>query len=201
MNKLIKLTIQYQKENSNELFNDIIEIIIPIIRHRIRDIPSMYQEDVLQEILMKVDRMLKKFKITNHNVSDKFVNNFLTKYQDIINEFESEYEMFCAENQLLTYIVKICNSSVNDYYRQHKNNTVSLNQKDKNEIELIEMIQDKNADFMTFCNRIDLSNDEHKIMDLIMKEERISQKEIGKILGISQQAVSKRLKKIKNKFR
>ena len=63
MNKLIKLIIDYQTLNNNETFERIIIKLDPIINDYLLDIPSIYKEDVKQEILMSTDKMIKNLKL------------------------------------------------------------------------------------------------------------------------------------------
>jgi hypothetical protein len=132
MNKLIKLVILYQKNTKNEIFKEIVESLTPMIRSFIKSISILYQDDVYQEIIMLLDKAIKKFKTDTINIDYKYLDNFKIKYPDIESNLDYEYRLFCKENQLINYIKKICNSCINDFYRQNKIKHISLNLKNKN---------------------------------------------------------------------
>lgn len=194
MNKLIKLVYSYQQCINDDTFNEIVEILNPIIKHQINNIPLFDQEDVYQEILMKISKRIFKFNLINYPTSNQYIDNFKTKYKIIKEEFDNEYRLFCLENQFIKYIIKICKSCISEYYRQNKHKTISLDQKVYKYIELPDTFckSNKTGNFDYFK----LTKDDQYLLDLLINK-KYTQKEIGQILGISQQAVCKKIKKIK----
>ena len=194
MNKLIKLVKKFQQSSNDNTFSDIVDILNPIIKHQIENIPSYYQDDIYQEILMKISKALLRFNLDNQLISNEYRNSFMAKYGKIVSEFDNEYKLFCFENQFIKYIIKICKSCVSDYYRHNKTKNISLNKKDHNQIELIDTICESIN--LAHNDILDLNSEDLFIIDLWINK-KYTQKEIGQILGISQQAVCKRIKKIK----
>jgi len=194
MNKLIKLVYSYQQCINDDTFGEIVEILNPIIKHQINNIPLFDQEDVYQEILMKISERIFKFDLINYPTSNQYIDNFKTKYKIIKEEFDNEYRLFCLENQFIKYIIKICKSCISEYYRQNMHKTISLDQKVYEYIELPDTVCkfNKTGNFDYFK----LTKDDQYLLDLLINK-KYTQKEIGQVLGISQQAVSKKIKKIK----
>lgn len=201
MNKLIKLVILYQKDTKNEIFKEIVESLTPMIRSFIKSIPILYQDDVYQEIIMLLDKAIKKFKTDNINIDYKYLDNFKIKYPDIESNLDYEYRLFCKENQLINYFKKICNSCINDFYRQNKIKHISLNQKNKNQIELLDLIKDNEINEFSLYETYDLLEEEYQLLCLMLNKNKYTQKQIGQILGISQQAVNKRIQKLRKKLK
>ena len=83
MNKLIKLVYSYQQCINDDTFSEIVEILNPIIKHQINNIPLFDQEDVYQEILMKISERIFKFDLINYPTSNQYIDNFKTKYKII----------------------------------------------------------------------------------------------------------------------
>ena len=194
MNKLIKLVYSYQQCINDDTFGEIVEILNPIIKHQINNIPLFDQEDVYQEILMKISERIFKFDLINYPISNQYIDNFKTKYKIIKEEFNNEYRLFCLENQFIKYIIKICKSCISEYYRQNKHKTFSLDQKVYEYIELSDTVckSNKTVNFDYFK----LKKEDQYLLDLLINK-KYTQKEIGQVLGISQQAVCKKIQKIK----
>lgn len=194
MNKLIKLVYSYQQCKNDDTFSEIVEILNPIIKHQINNIPLFDQEDVYQEILMKISERIFKFDLINYPTSNQYIDNFKTKYKIIKEEFDNEYRLFCLENQFIKYIIKICKSCISEYYRQNMHKTISLDQKvyEYNELSDTVCKSNKTGNFDYFK----LTKEDQYLLDLLINK-KYTQKEIGQILGISQQAVCKKIKKIK----
>ena len=157
MNKLIKLIIDYQTLNNNETFERIIIKLDPIINDYLLDIPSIYKEDVKQEILMSTDKMIKKFKIKSEIINEKkYFDNFMAK-KNLLNNYKSnindnfqlnqEFILFCNQNQFYNYFIKIIKSKIADFYKYYDTNIISLNSKiiEQNE-QIIELLQGGNKD-------------------------------------------------------
>ena len=189
MNKLIKLVNSYQQCINDDTFSEIVEILNPIIKHQINNIPLFDQEDVYQEILMKISERIFKFDLINYPISNQYIDNFKTKYKIIKEEFNNEYRLFCLENQFIKYIIKICKSCISEYYRQSKHKTFSLDQKVYEYIELFDTVckSNKTVNFDYFK----LKKEDQYLLDLLINK-KYTQKEIGQVLGISQQAVCKK---------
>lgn len=120
----------------------------------------------------------------------------------------NEFYLFCNQNQFKNYINKVLNNKLIDFIRTNKIDReikiISLNiVNDYDGEELLYKIPDTNSS--KIYSEIDyslLTNKEVEFLNLFYKDnEKLTEIEVANILGISQQAVSKRLIKIKNKLK
>lgn len=228
MNKLIKKVILYQRTQDNLTFNEIIIDLRENIDIQKVKIPKKYRTDLEQELLIEIYKGIINYKPKNQIISNntnideidelysriienKYFESFKNKYRiknhnnkiKIINEFY----LFCNENQFKNYINKICERTRIDFYRTYKINEeikiISLNLMNDDNDELLNHIIDPSTlpkrDLMNYEL---LTSDDIYFLNILYKDNiKLTQREIAEILGISQQAVSKRLNKIKNKLK
>lgn len=207
MNKLIKNIIKYQESKEEYLFNNIIKDINYIIKKHLNKVDSNYKEDIYQEILMSIYKVINKFKIKTLNNDLTYLNNFIDKYQ-IKNNLQIdllyEYNLFCNENQFRKYIDKTCLFIKCKYIRDNEKhlNKVSLNTIVEENIELIDLVKDNQKLFANINVLEDiLKKEEIDFISSFIEGGRIlTQKEVASKLGISQQLVSYRFNKIKKKL-
>lgn len=203
MNKLIKLVIDYQKTFQNEIYEEIIKLLNPVIEIALQSVPIFYKDDIRQEILLNIYQVIKKYQLRDN--SNKYMTNFIKQYQQnpllskmTDKELKLEYYLFCNENQLKKYISKTIKTKIIDYLRKYNNNYIHLNIKMTDKTELLDYIQDRpkyKFDLNTLC----LNCDERFLLDLLIN--KFTEKQIGNILGITQQAVNKRKKKLLKKIK
>ena len=152
--------------------------------------------------------------IIKHKYYDSFKVKFvefksldILKTNDIIKMI-NEFYLFCNQNQFKNYINKVLNNKLIDFIRTSKIDReikiISLNiVNDYDGEELLYKIPDTNSS--KIYSEIDyslLTNKEVEFLNLFYKDnEKLTEIEVANILGISQQAVSKRLIKIKNKLK
>ena len=152
--------------------------------------------------------------IIKHKYYDSFKVKFvefksldILKTNDIIKMI-NEFYLFCNQNQFKNYINKVLNNKLIDFIRTNKIDReikiISLNiVNDYDGEELLYKIPDTNSS--KIYSEIDyslLTNKEVEFLNLFYKDnEKLTEIEVANILGISQQAVSKRLIKIKNKLK
>ena len=228
MNKLIKKVILYQRTQDNLTFNEIIIDLRENIDIQKVKIPKKYRTDLEQELLIEIYKGIINYKPKNQIISNitnideidelysriienKYFESFKNKYRinnhnnkiKIINEFY----LFCNENQFKKYINKICERTRIDFYRTYKINEeikiISLNSmNDDNDDLLNNLIDPSTLPKSNFINSELLTIDDIAFLNLFLKNnKKITQSEVAEVLGTSQQAVSKRLKKIKNKLK
>lgn len=196
MNKLIKSIIKYQQTKDDDTFNKIIKDINYIINKNLKKLDKEYKDDLKQEILMSIFKVVNNFKIKTLNTDLSYIDNFKEKYKNLTNyNMEEEYNLFCNENQFRKYIDILCKNKVIDFIRKEKHeNVISLNNLVDENNELLDMIKDEKIKE----KEIIFSSKNLEFLNHFIENDRIlTQKEVAKKLGISQQAVSKKLKKIK----
>ena len=196
MNKLIKNIIKYQQTKENDTFNKIIKDINNIINKHLKNLEKNNKDDLKQEILMSIFKVVNNFKIKTLNADLSYIDNFKEKYKNETNyNFEEEYNLFCNENQFRKYIDLLCKNKVIDFIRKEKQeNIISLNKLVDENTELLELIKEKEIKDI----KILYSSKDLEFLNNFIEENRIlTQKEVAKKLCVSQQAVSKKLKKIK----
>ena len=199
MNKLIKSIIKYQQTKENDTFNKIIKDINYIINKNLKKLDKEYKDDLKQEILMSIFKVVNNFKIKTLNTDLSYIDNFKEKYKNVTNyNMEEEYNLFCNENQFRKYIEVLCKNKVIDFIRKEKHeNVISLNNLVDEKNELLDIIKDEKIKE----KEITFSSKNLEFLNHFIENDRIlTQKEVAKKLGISQQAVSKKIKKIKNFF-
>lgn len=200
MNKLIKNIIRYQQTKKNDTFNKIIKDINYIINKNLKKLDKEYKDDLKQEILMSIFKVVNNFKIKNLNADLSYIDNFKEKYKNETNyNFEEEYNLFCNENQFRKYINILCKNKVIDFIRKEKQeNIISLNRLVDENTELLELIKEKEIKDI----KILYSSKDLEFLNNFIEENRIlTQKEVAKKLGTSQQVISYKIKKIKEKLK
>lgn len=225
MNQLIKLVEKYQKEESDIILNLIFEKIKPMLIKYRNKVPKFYQDDLNQEMLMRTHKLIKDFKINSNykiilvneeNIDYKLIENnlYLQKFLKIYqretldnSKLNQEYNLFCNEKQFINCLNIRLKSTYIDFIKKNKNyinqNIISLNQINLENIEMIDAIIDDFEPIETLLlGKHNLTNDElNFILEFMEKGRILSETKVGKKLGISQQAVNKRKKKIINKYK
>ena len=115
-----------------------------------------------------------------------------------------EFNLFCNENQFIKYLIISFNNNVksfNDQYRKEQpSKPISLNLMINDEIEYIDLIKDETKNFKIFDENL-LSKKDKKFLSLFLENNKILKGvEVASKLGITQQAVSIRLKRIREKY-
>lgn len=228
MNKLIKKVLLYQRNRDDELLNEIINNLRKNIDVQKAKIPERYKSDLEQELSIEIFKGIINYKPKNKIISKKIIIDEINElYNQIIKNryFESfknkykidsykskikiinEFYLFYNENQFKNYINKICERTRIDFYRTYKIKDeikiISLNLMNDDNDELLNHIIDPSTlpkrDLMNYEL---LTSEDISFLNILYKDNiKLAQCEIAKMLGISQQAISKRLNKIKNKLK
>ena len=146
---------------------------------------------------------------------NKYFNAFVSKYKLELYEFDFqnvnyidllfyEFNLFCNENQFIKYLnvsLKRKVYSFNSQYRKEQlNKPISLNIMINDEIEYIDLINDEIKSFHKFDESL-LSKRDKKFLSLFFENDKILKGvEVANKLGVTQQAVSVRLKRIREKY-
>lgn len=167
--------------------------------------------NILYEINIELVKNIKErnyYKILN----EKYVNGYEEKYGDMVlvmyqnekiqdSELILELSYFCNENQFINYINKSINSAFVNFVRNKKseyNINIKRERRKKNKIEEVNYLELLDQLFLKY----NLLDEEKKFLKMFIENNKlISEKTVGRKLGISQQAVNKRKKKITNKLK
>lgn len=157
------------------------------------------------------------FKNINDIFNNKYLLGFLNKYgkelfkeacinKNKIEEFIYEFNMFSNENQFFNYLNRALYRETAYFYRKNhiKENTenISLNTIVANGIEMIDTIPDEKIDNRGLIYIDDLLSDEDIMFlsNFYDGKRIISGKAVAKKLGVTQQAVSSRLRRLEKRY-
>ena len=178
-----------------------------IIHYEIKPI-HLLVENFNKENFIKLKES--NFSNVNQIFNHSYLSAFFQKYEtnlfkrafiqkDALNNFLYEYELFCNESQLFRYMNKKLKYVCCDFMRKYKKlEIISLDTLD----DASEYMVDNSKSKMSFFENLDLSEDEIQFLrHFIHKGRKVTEMEVAKELGISQQAVHKRKKKIVEKYK
>lgn len=157
------------------------------------------------------------FKNINDICNNKYLLGFINKYgkelfkeacinKNKIEEFIYEFNMFSNENQFFNYLNRALYRETAYFYRKNhiKENTenISLNTIVGDGIEMIDTIPDEKIDNRALIYIKDLLSDEDiKFLSNFYEGKRVLlEKEVAKKLGVTQQAVSSRFKRLRKRY-
>ena len=218
MNQLIKLILQYQNSNSDEIFEKIVNKLMNLIKFYSNKMKKN-KDDLYQELLMKLHYVTTKFQIIDYYeksneinlnlikekiIRDKYINGFILKYgedyfdnsfknKENLENFLMEYNLFCNENQFIKYLNKTFKNTVISFYKKESANQIR-----------------ENIDYILINENIKENNEKINWDEMTSKEKKIleyfyifnkTEKEVSSIIGISQQGVNKRKRKILEKYK
>ena len=219
VNNLIKLVIKYKEESTNNTFDKIVLKLNGLLLVYLKKVESYYREDLNQELLIGIYKTLRMFKI-NTNILNKddlvkddsnpYVINFNEKYglelsikhlsENDLEYYLNELILFCNQNQFLKYVDKTLNNICIDFFRKHKKEINKLIIKvDETEFVDRKTINPHSNIFLESDYKFD-KEDLDFLKQFIEDDRILTEKEVGEKLGISQQAVNKRKKAIKQKY-
>jgi len=218
MNRLIKMVLCCKLSFKDELFNKIMLMLDKKIEYYVKDIETDDRDDVIQNIINKIYKLIHEFKMididleyiefikefyklkNNNETLIISLKNFYFAYEDNIdiifnmNELYYEYNLYCNENQFKKYINKLCENSVNDYYRDKSKEKEYRTNYNSN--------SDNSSCYFDILNNLNINSKDIEFIKLFFyKNRRLKDLEVSKRLGVSKQAVSKRKKRIENKYK
>lgn len=205
---LIKIN-KFKKERNDEVFDNIVDSLKGFLKPYLKKVDACFRDDLYQEILMGLFKSCLLFKIIDFN-KIKSNSNYDFYYKNFLNEkkIEIDEEDFVIYFNLITFIkfinemiINVIKDFVKSRYYFESKNTDSLNILIYDE-ELINLIFDSSYEEEVSLIKAFklLDNDEIKFLDAFLKNGQVlSQREVAIKFGITQQAVSKKLNKIKKK--
>lgn len=189
MNELIKDIEKYQKENKNVYFLKIYNRLDKIISYKIQLVKD--KEDVKQLIYLNIILFIRKFKIKEIETKDNY-DKFIKENKEKNCNLKNEFKYYCNEKQFLKYFNKIIDTTIKKYYRDNKKHTNNLSINDNIDISNTSNVSLKD---------IFLKKDYEFLFNFIENDTLLTEQEVAKKLGITQQAVNKRKKKICKKYK
>lgn len=199
-----------------DLYQELVYRLFMVIKKfKFRMIESIDTSLFNQNILNILEE--NNFKNINDIFNNKYLLGFINKYgkelfkeacinKNKIEEFMYEFNMFSNENQFFNYLNRALYRETAYFYRKNhiKENTenISLNTIVGDGIEMIDTIPDENIDNRAFIYIKDLLSDEDiKFLSNFYEGKRVLiGKEVAKKLGVTQQAVSSRFKRLRKRY-
>jgi RNA polymerase sigma factor (sigma-70 family) len=196
MKTLDELALEYKKTKNKNLLNNLFILLQPMLKKkseyifyhkqfkcgnssvRLCNTKKVELDDIIQELNLEVLRI-----IDNYDVSRPFKNYFFSTLWDWrpdfirTGNFGKEINMVISENILAT----------------DENTNFLDNMADPNSVQATD-------DTPIFQKFTDLTDQEKKVMNLLMKNNKINQSQIAKIIGVTQQRVGQIINKLKNKY-
>lgn len=128
------------------------------------------------------------------NIYDKLMSN-----PKLINGFKLLFESYLGNAKIINYISKICDYKILEYNRK-QNYILSLNRTTESGDEYINLIEDVEINNFTIDDLYMLNKDEVAFLKSFYKYGYLKmQDELAIEHGVTQQSISKKFKKIKNK--
>lgn len=229
MNLIIKLILEYQREKSDNVFEHLVFLLKDKIGYFLRNVPDDDKDDVRQEMLIGLYQLTLRFnfglvfldksrfteenlrKMTEKNfrnadevMKQELLRLFLKKYGSdlFLSAFHDpearekwlyEYWMFCNEIQFIGYLNRVFGGKVSDYFRKRRreiNSDVRL------------YFDAFSSETRLYPHARILSDEDVGFLKRFIRNGRVlSETEVGKQLGITQQAVNKRKKRIAVKYK
>ncbi len=214
MNKLIKMVIEYKNNKEDILFNKIIEELRGKIINAESKVNAKEKDDYHQQLLFRIYKLINKIKILQLEKEEAkkritffdFLKITNLKEEDVINNAENfnNYNLFNNEVQFLSMLKTMENNLYKDYKRKMFKETrfVPLDITHEYIFKLEKKEYSLKEHLIEIINKYLLSEQESQfLLCFIENNEVLDEKTISLKLGITQQAVNKRKKKILEKIR
>lgn len=196
---IIKKVIKYQETCDEQIFESLLNDFDLLIKKYTKKVDKVDQEDIYQELLMKLFKIVKHFKIKNYQVDETYYKSFRNTIKDK-SESHLEYVLFCNQNQFLKYLKVTFQNTINSYFRKQQENYIF------DVIDDIDQIEDycefKQSSFKKLIEETSLSLKDKEFLSLFIEDDRIlTEQKVALKLKITQQAVNKRKNKILKKIK
>lgn len=209
MNQLIKWIQEYQNSKEDYLFEMIVKKVEKIIYSHLRKVSKQYKDDVYQEMLMGLYRLLQTFKIREHEENADYLNNFSLAFDEgnaKEKNWKEEYQYFCNEKQFIECLNKRLHSVYVDFLRrlsyEMSLEICNFDIEDDRNIEVRDKTEEYKETDYELLKHYGMSDKEITFLKNFIDGQCIlTEKAVGIKLGISQQAVHKRKKKIVEKYK
>jgi len=214
----------YSKFNNNsivqdQLFEEIIQEINPIITNELKAIPHFLRDDMKQEVMLKIFKIFKeqkyKLKLDKLSINNQSLKKFISEskeneklYQESFlsnekyNLFINSYIKYAANIKLCAYVKRAIRNCKIDYLKKYyREKFISLNEINDG-TEMIDLIEDEKQSKLDYHFLSLLPKDDIAFLKLFLQNNSVlSQSEVAKKMNVSQQYVSKRLKQIIEKIK
>jgi len=211
INHVIKLVQKYQKTKSDFLFEEIIYEFESCINYQLTLVNQYFHEDLRQELLNVIYLMILKFKINleleGELESNEKLLNFKKKYfeksKKPLKVIAREYQLFKNEKQFRKYVLRACSNVRRNFQRKEIKKyemQESLNKVVSDDTELLELIEVKKDEFINVLDELN-QEDRDYLKDFIKSGIWLTMKDVAKEKGVSPQAVSAKINKIRKKLR
>lgn len=209
MNQLIKWIQKYQNSKEDYLFEMIVKKEEKIIYYHLQKVSKKYKDDVYQEMLIGLYRLLQTFEIREHEENADYLNKFFLVFnEESIKEenWRQEYQYFCNEKQFIECLNKRLHSIYVDFLRrlsyEMSLEICNFDIEDDRNIEVRDKTEEYKEKDYELLKDYGISDKEITFLKNFIDGQCIlTEKEVGIKLGISQQAVHKRKKKIIEKYK
>lgn len=212
MNKVKPIRVGYKEDVIQELKTNLFSVINIAIYKNVELPVSIFNEDNLSFLKSK-DYSVEAIVSVFHN---KYIKNYIDEVGIVILEeafqkkeksqkFMMNFSKFCFRNQFFNILDKRFDSVIAAFYR---NNTdyltkeqLMLNRETEEGDEYIDLIPDHSQRKISF-EKLGFSKKDIDFLNLFIDGDKVySQTEVAKMLGTSQQYISKKIKKIRKKYK
>ena len=226
MNNTIKLVIDYQKNQDNDIFEKLVEQLKEILRFKFYKIPLKDHDDLYQEMLIGLYKLINKFKVYDIYKLNKeiftndlylkyieygvdfikeeceinYLDGFIDKYDDdlFIDSFKNDLskELFIYEYNLF------CNENQFKKILILKCQSIYIDYLRRKKLNISDELIADNTIFEIPSTDINkLTKKDQDFLNLFLKDNKIlTEQQVANILGVTQQAVNKRKKSIYKKL-
>lgn len=212
MNKVKLIRADYREDVIQDLKMSLFSIINIAVFKDADILESLFSKDNLT--LLKLNNFSNEIRIKLFN--NKYLKNFIDESgievleNAFIDEsgymkFKIDFAKFNFRNQFFSLIEKRFDSVLATFYRNNMDyftkEKMKLNRLTTDGDEFIEFVPDNSRKKINF-EKLGISKKDIEFLNLFIDGDRIySQTEVAKILGTSQQYISKRIKEIRNKYK
>ncbi len=229
MYEIASLILEYKESHSESILSQIFTILKPVILKYSKKVSTLYQEDILQELMMGTLSIIQQMKIqvpeidkeifndagNQNNSSKRYYSNFIKEVEknqlmqisseENFQEMKDLYTKFCIRNQFYYLLKRRYNSIISTFYRENSNyfyyEIRILNLVEDSGIEKIEQLASAENQKCDF-ELYGISKKDALFLNFFIDGNCIlSQQEVADKLGVSQQSISKRLKGLRKKYK
>ncbi len=229
MYEIASLILEYKENQSEMILAQIYSILKPLILKYSKKVSVLYQEDILQELMMGTFSIIQQMKIqvpeidketfrdivNQKNSSKKYYSNFIQEVEqhqlmhlllaDNFQEITELFHKFCIRNQFYYLLEQRYHSIIATFYRENSNyfyyEIRILNVVEDSGIEKIEQLASSETQKCDF-ELYGISKKDASFLKFFIDGNCIlSQQEVADKLGVSQQSISKRLKGLRKKYK
>lgn len=229
MYEIASLILEYKENQSEVILDQIFTLLQPMILKYSKKVSVLYQEDILQELMMGALSIIEQMKIqvpeldqetfmniVNQNISSKkYYSSFIQEVEkdqliDLLlpenfQEVKELYKKFCIRNQFYHILEQRFTSIISTFYRENSKYFYY-------EIRILNLVEDHGIERIDQLVSLETQNYDFELYGIEEKDASflklfidgnclLSQKEVADKLGVSQQSISKKLKSLRKKYK